>query len=260
MPVALRHAARDPYNARALIYATLLSDDKAIRHKQCELIVTQAEPGVDGKLISLYTILKAVGREIYIPLVELALPTLRSCSRQQIARFRRIMNLLIHIDQHVSLFEWCLRTLINNNLDVVDGRELNSPVRRRRLHQLQIQVRVIMSLLVQVGEADEATSKKVFERSLSFLDMESGDMYSSTNLRFNTVDNALKQLDRMPPKDKQRFMEACTMTLHSNYHNRFTGFEVVHAIAAALHCPITMASHHDAVVEPTTTVVQSPAA
>lgn len=243
IPAALKDAARDPYHARALIYALLLSEDKAVQDRQCDLIKAQAEPGVDHKLTSLHTILKVIGREYYLSLVGLAIPTLQSCSQPQKARFQRVMNLLIRFDQYVSLFEWCLSTLINNSLDAPEGRL--STGRHRKLHQLSIQVKVMMSMLAQVEEVDSTTMKHGFERAVRYLNIEAGDMYPTTSLPFNTIDNALKQLDRLLPMDKQRLIEACFMAVSDDHHVSSQELDVIRAIAAALHCPMPATRHRD---------------
>ena len=240
IPVALKSAARDPYHARALIYAMLLSHDKGLRERQCGLVSAQAEPGVDDKLISLYTILSTLGREIYLPLVEMALPALRSCSAQQIARFKQVMNRLIRDDNHVSLFEWCVTTLINNGLTVAGNRVVNKAAIGLTLARVNIQMRVILSLLaqagVEAGAGADDSKQQAFASALSYLQYDSGAMYASSSLNFETVDNALKQLDRLLPLEKKRFLSACLVLVRADQMVSIDELEVVRAIAVAIHC------------------------
>jgi len=238
IPMALKSAARDPYHARTLVFAMLLSTDRGERERQCSVISAQAEPGVYDKLISLHTILAAVDRETFMPLVEMALPTLRSCSAQQIERFQRLMNRLIRDDNHVSLFEWCMATLINNSLSVTSEGMVNKAVARLSLGQVKIQARVILSLLAQAGAEIEVdvNSQKAFASTLDFLQYQPAEMYSASDLHFETVDNALKRLDRLVPLEKKRFITACLTLIKADKMMKVSELEVVRAIAVAMHC------------------------
>jgi hypothetical protein len=202
------------------------------------MIAAQAEPGVDRKLRSLFTILTAVNRDAYLPLVELALPALKSCSPQQIARFQQVMHRLIRDDNHVSLFEWCLKTVINNNLVSTATGVVSQRVTRQQLGRVQIQVRVILSLLTQAGSDDENERQQAFALALEELQQPSAPMYSAADLRFETVDNALKQLDSLLPLEKKRFITACLKLIAADQIIEVEEIEIVRAIAAALHCPM----------------------
>jgi len=237
LPVVIKNAAHDPYHARALVYALLLSADKNERSAQQQIIAEQAEAGVDEKLKSLYIILRSLGRETYLPLLEMALPALRSCSQKQIAGFLRVVNRLVRHDNHVSLFEWCLTAVIRNNLTVVLDKASNRPG-YLQLARVNIQVRVILSLLARSGSSDEAMQKKAYNAALDFLEIESQAMYADTDLRFETVDHALKQIDRLVPLDKQRFLNACIVLIKADHTFQIEEIEVVRAVASALHCPI----------------------
>jgi len=251
LPAALKTAARDPYHARALIYAMLLSRERTQREQQCRLIAEQAEPGVDKKLLSLYTIITAVGRDDYLPLVALALPALQSCSPQQINRFQQVMKTLIRADNHVSLFEWCLATVINNGITARNTRVVTQPLPRQGLTRLKIQTRVILSLLARAGEEEENERQQRFNAALQFLELEPLAMYTATDLSFEITDNALKQLDRLRPLEKQRFLEACLRLAGAGQSPQTEELEVIRAVAAALHCAIP-AMPADSEAEPVT--------
>lgn len=231
LPDALVAAARNPYQARALILAMLLSSDADTRVRQMKLVRTQAEPGVDSKLASLYTIVTALGRTHYLSLVLMAIPTLRACSPGQIARFRRVLHQLIRSDNYVSLFEWCVATLVNAG--VAEG---GAGGGLRRLGALQIQVRVILALLAY-ADTTAQDAKRGYLRAMEYLQLSAGEMYSRQALHFEAVDNALKQLDRLRPLEKQRLMEACVLTVEADGMVASAEIEVIRAIAAALHAP-----------------------
>jgi len=236
LPAALVTAARNPYHARALICAMLLSADSETRLRQMDLIRHEAEPGVDAKLDSLYRIVTAVGRSAYLPLVQMAIPTLRACSHPQIERFQRVMHQLVRSDNHISLFEWCVMTLVNAGVAAAVGLPGQGRVRQRRLGELTVQVRVILALLAQ-ADGGGRDAELGYTRAMAQLQIPAGEMYPPRSLHFQTVDNALKRLDELRPLEKQRLMKACVKAIEENGAVTGTEIEVLRAIAAALHVP-----------------------
>ena len=236
LPAALVTAARNPYHARALICAMLLSPHSETRARQIDLIRREAEPGVDAKLDSLYRIVTAVGRPAYLPLVQMAIPTLRACSHPQIARFQRVMHQLVRSDNHVSLFEWCVMTLVNAGVAAAVGTPGQGRLRQRRLGELTVQVRVILALLAQ-ADGGGRDAELGYTRAMAQLQIPAGEMYSPRSLHFQTVDNALKRLDELRPLEKQCLIRACVTAIEENGAVTGTEIEVLRAIAAALHVP-----------------------
>ena len=236
LPAALITAARNPYYSRTLIYAMLLSPATDVRKRQVDIVNSEAEPGVEAKLTSLYKIISAFGRAYYLPLLQMAIPTLQACSRPQLEHFQRVLLHLIRSDNHVSLFEWCVMTIVGSSLQSDPDRTVHSVPGRRRLQNFQVQVRVILALLAQ-ADSERSGPEQAYRQAMKFLQIAPGDMYSRNILHFETVDNALRQLDRIRPLEKQRLIDACVRTVESNGIVAGVELEVLQAIAAALHIP-----------------------
>jgi hypothetical protein len=239
LPTAIVSAARDPYLARTLIFALLLSDDEALRQEQARLIATMAEPGVDQYLRSLHTIIVSLGAEVRLPLVSLAMPALRSCSAQQIKRFINVMKRLIRVDSHVSLYEWCLATVVQNGVDQQVAAQAWRGA-NKSLQQLAIQARLILSLLAQSVAADRDVQRQAYAMALKNLGIVWQPAYEKTDIRFEIIDHALRQLDRLQPLAKQNLLDACKTLILQDAQVTVCEHEVLSAIAAALHCPVPL--------------------
>jgi Zn-dependent protease with chaperone function len=237
LPAALSNAARDPFLARTLIFALLLSDDTAARQRQVRLVATSAEPGIDRYLLSLYTIVGSLARVQRLPLVSLALPSLRACSARQIERFVMVMKRIIRDDMHISLYEWCLATIVING---VRQHALARPSQlgNRHLRRLSVQVRLILSLLAQAVDSEQGPRERAYAAALEQLQISWQPPCDKTALRFESVDHALTQLDRLRPLDKQRLLDACHTLIGYDHDIDVAEGEVLRAIAAALHCPL----------------------
>ncbi|KAF0192666.1 MAG: peptidase M48 Ste24p [Gammaproteobacteria bacterium] len=237
LPPPLKAAAREPYSARALVYAMLLDRDDTIKRQQLEVIHGRAEEGVFEHVGVLYKLLAMQPREHYLPLVEMAIPALRALSPLQNQRFSGVMMAIIRADNHISMFEWVVSTVILNALD--GGLEASQRVvYNRRLRQHGIQTRVVLSMLAHADAPDEAAARHAFVKGMEAIEMVGGELYPAASLQFVTVNNALRQLDRLVPEQKKKLLEACIAIVRANAQVRIDEIEVIRAIAAAIHCPM----------------------
>ena len=237
LPSVLLNAARDPFLARTLIFALLLSDDAVSRQRQAKLVETMAEPGIDRYLQSLYTIVASRGREIRLPLVSLAVPALRACSARQIERFISVVKRVIRDDLHVSLYEWCLVTVVTNGVGH-DEQSRPRPLGHGRLQQMTVQTRLILSLLAEAVGGGTEHQEQAYSVALSYLQIPWQVPYGKSDLRFESIDHALRRLDELRPLDKQRLLDAGRLLIHQDHDVTVAEAEVFRAIAAALHCPL----------------------
>jgi len=83
LPEALRDAAREPYSARALVYALLLDTDHEVRSKQLDHLAVSAEEGMHAATQELQQVLSQVGRSARLPLADLAMPALRQLAEER---------------------------------------------------------------------------------------------------------------------------------------------------------------------------------
>ncbi|MGE0371088.1 MAG: M48 family metallopeptidase [Gammaproteobacteria bacterium] len=234
LPDAIRAAAREPYSARALIYAMLFDADDAARAVQLEALRLREEGIVQGQALALHARIRELDRAYRLPIVELALPALRGLSPSQAGRFLDTLTAVIRSDRRVTLLEWSLATVITNTL-LPAARHPGLPV--HRLDQLKIQVRVILSVLAHAGSAEPGAVEQATRQGAESLGLAGLAVYDRGVLTFDTVDNALRQLDRLVPLEKERLLVACARVVGANRAVDVQEFEALRAVAAALHCP-----------------------
>lgn len=101
----LRAASREPLDACYLMTALLLDNDAAVREKQLasiELPEKKAVVAEYGQAIAL------APDDVYLPLIELAVPALKMLSHDQYEVFHQTLLHFIHADNHFSFKEWVL--------------------------------------------------------------------------------------------------------------------------------------------------------
>ena len=116
LPENLRAATRDPHTAMALVLALLLDAGEDLRGTQLAAIGRQTQPAVAAQCAALYPSVAAVARRTRLPLVNLALGSLRQLSPGEFRQFSATLEWLAGSDGRVELFEFVLQKIIRRHL------------------------------------------------------------------------------------------------------------------------------------------------
>ncbi|NDL72154.1 M48 family metallopeptidase [Vreelandella alkaliphila] len=231
LPERLRTAAHEPYAARALMYGLLLSEDQAVREHQLEALQQIALPDVYRELTQLAPDMVKLDIQLRLPLVELALPALKSLSVEQTQHFRLCVERLISADGQVSLFEWTLHQLLLNNLTEQDSRSSHL-----KLSDVQHECQALLAVLAAAGQddADEITAAlKSAESELPFALHETGDVGDMQALSL-----VVERLRRLQPLHKPALLQAMARCIEHSGHIRPAEAELFRVMADILDCPM----------------------
>ncbi len=238
LPETLSAAAHEPWGARALVCALLLDEEADIRARQLDEVRRREEPRILETIEALREETRRLGRELRLPVVDLALPALRELSPAQAGNFRKLLLALVRSDRRVTPFEWAVTTIIGNTLAAAEDRPHVEARHSQGVAQMRIQVRVVLSMLAHAGHDREGDTAAAFDAGIAALGLGGEAMYARESLNFATVDNALRRLDRLRPGEKARLLQACAAVIGANHDVSVAEFEMIRAIGAALHCPI----------------------
>ncbi|WP_301583694.1 M48 family metallopeptidase [Halomonas alkaliantarctica] len=236
LPERIKTAAHEPYTARAIIYALLLSDKPSVREQQLEALQQIALPDVYRVLMDIGPEVLRLDIELRLPLVELALPALKSLSVEQAQHFRLCMERLINADGHVSLFEWTLYQLLLNNLG-----EKNSGLAHLKLSDLQRECQRLLSVLAAAGQdnPDQDNPEEV-SAALNAAESELPFALSATNevSDMRALSLAVERLRRLKPLQKPVLLQAMARCIEHSGHIRPAEAELFRVMADILDCPM----------------------
>ena len=152
LPSPLVDAAREPFSARALVYALLLArDDQPTRDRQFALLESNIEPPCYRQTRELAEALTSLDDRYRLPLAGLTVPALRRLSSPQYQAFRQTVDALTKVDGKLDLFEYCLSTMLFGYLDVQFRLRPAPTVRYRSLGPLQASLATVLSALAYAG-------------------------------------------------------------------------------------------------------------
>ena len=240
LPSKLTARVREPASARIIIFALLLSHDSETRRAQFQLLNESKDPLVSSEAtLEGSTLIDRCPPEARLPLVDLALPALRTLSLSQYQDFTTLVEELIKADQKIDLFEYTLQHILRRHLDPHFNQTPPPAIKYKSLTPLTSEISVLLSSLAQAGHDSEEQARQAFAQGvkelsrsrlkLSWLEQEDG---------FEALSGALDRLNRVTPLLKRRLLRACSVCVSHDDQVTLREGELLRAIADALDCPM----------------------
>ena len=231
LPAALDNAAHEPMDAMQLIFALLLAQAPKTRLIQLEQLRNDAEP--TRRFAELVNPLPVTFR---LPLVSLALPTLKRLSPAQYREFAKRMEMLVACDKEIDLFEYTLKTIVSSHL------QPGPPpvIQYYSLKPLLLDCAVLISALARLGQGNLAEANAAFELGMNALSPEASGiaMLNLDACGVQQIDEVLTRLAQASPSIKERVLHACAYAAAADNVIQAEEAELLRAIAERLACPI----------------------
>jgi len=238
LPETFKQAVREPFAARAIIYYLVLDKETSQRDEQLQYLQAEADTGVYAEIIKLVETSANLKPEHRLPLVDMALSTLRQLSAQQYQLFSKNLKALVAMDSKISLLEWSIKKIVFHHLDAVFNKR--SPKKRKyvTLRQSKEACAVLLSLLVYAGKQDNMAAKMTFNLSRQELGELDIQLLDKDNLSLDKLNTALDKLTRLKPLMKPQLLRACVICITADKTISPTETVLFRAIADTLDCPL----------------------
>jgi hypothetical protein len=210
-----------------------------VRERQLAYLRDSAEPGMEREAQDLERAAQDLPLPSRLPLVEIAVGTLRGLTTRQASKFAHHLRELEGMDGRTSLFEWLVRRLLERHLGGAKERAQQAKRGRRRIKGLGGAVSKVLSAQAYASHDDREQVKLAFaagqEVLASQVQVRLVHQEACTPL---LLDQALLALDRCRPKSKQALLTACARVAAADDVVGPAEMELVRALAAALSCPM----------------------
>ncbi len=238
IPAALVDAAREPYGARAVVYALLLDEDDAIRSEQLQRLDAHADQGVFGETRRLHPALESLPSILRLPLIDLAIPALRALSPSQYVAFRENVNGLVEADKKIDLFEWVLQKIVLRHLEPHFTNVRHPRATVHHLDGVADAVAVLLSALSYVGASDADAAGEAFAIGADRAGLNDLKQRSMKEACLGSLDEALDQLAKLTPLAKRTLIHAAAATVAADGKITAHEAELLRAVADTLACPM----------------------
>ena len=235
------NAVRDRDGAKVIAGFLLLSSDESTRERQTVIIKDFVGPIFDDLQGHIEEILESPSAT-KIAIMDLCLPSLRSCSENEYDQFCNYIDMLILSDDQIDLFEFMIQRIIKRHLDKYFGRvKKSNSFRFVSLSNVKKECTVILSAMAGVGSAVKSESLEAFNNGALILENEgSGNlkMLEPGSCGINEIDKALDKLERCSSTLKKDILVACGTAALSDNHLSCLEIELLRAVADSIGTPI----------------------
>jgi Zn-dependent protease with chaperone function len=233
LPVQLREFTEAPGKARVLVLALLLSRDRAVRDAQMRLL----PPADLTDLESALEVADGLEPMLRLPALLQLFPALR---RVPIADRRALAGLaaaLIHADNRVDIFEFCLAKLLETLLH--DEMAPQPPHGRLTLEDEAQELHVLFAVLARAGaEGDEQRARVAYESGMQTVLPLRRPAYATYEDWPRRLAAALTRLEQLQPFAKQALIEGLVRTIATDGALNVEEGELLRTTCALLHCPM----------------------
>jgi Zn-dependent protease with chaperone function len=235
MPEDLKAEAHTTFGASSLMYCLLvkLADDGTAQKQLAILKEGLSQANYAEQLIILEKA-QALPRELYLPLVDLALPSLKQFSPTQYRTFMSFLSQLIVADQEISLFEWSLFKILRSNLDP-------SSLSRQQvdMKSLRSESEVLLSALASAGHDSVEEAERSFNQAKVLLSFPKGITYNNA-VSNNTqlLEKAVDKFQNLKPLQKPLLIKSMVKCIDADGKVTPEERELLRAVASLIDCPI----------------------
>lgn len=241
IPDALRGHLRDPYSATVVVYWMLLHVKEEVRTQQMDLLAQRLDAQTLEALNRARPVMEVLPAELRLPVLDLAVPVLRTLAKNQYLEFMSLVEDLIVLDQKINLTEFVFRKLLRHHLDP----EFGLCPRRRMVNFYAIrglarEASVLLSALAQYGQPDADSARQAFEHAADSLKTTRGD-YSwipREEMTWRSVGEALDRFQTGSFQVKRWLLGAALTCMIHDGEMTLPEVELFRVIADLLECPV----------------------
>jgi Zn-dependent protease with chaperone function len=242
LPDPLRASLREPDGARAAIIALLLAPKEEVLRVQLEALKSSSMAALADRAASLTRYTRDLGPACHLPVVDLALPAIKSTSEWDKQDLLRAIHEVINADRRVSLHEFVMLALVRQQL-TPRSRALG----RRKLAELKDQVRIVLSVVSHASIRADAVGARAEALHIAMAagaaEMGLPEEAAHSALTLNTAEAALNELNQLAPLEKARLVRGLFAAVTADGTIRIIEAELMRLVGAVLDCPLPPLIH-----------------
>ena len=241
LPASFTQWSESPARACALMLATLLSRDEALRAAQRRAIDESMGAPIGDAVDGAAPVAATLPPLLRLPAVCELFPALRRLPREQRIRLAGLVGRLAAVDHDVDVFEFCLQRLVFNAL--VDELEARAGHGGGSLSTSFAPLGILFSVLATHGAAGAATpqdARAAFDAGVAHVlpGAARRPELSVPPEWPRRLWAALTQLEKLQPLAKRRLVEALVVTISHDQQLTVAEAELLRTVCAVLNCPL----------------------
>ncbi len=239
IPEKFKAALEHPLGASAAVCCLLFDADPEKRGVQIRELRTAASQLLAGEVMRLAPAAAELDVNMRLPALDLAVPALRQLSAQQRENLMACVKLLIESDRKISLFEFCLHTVLSRRIASAEAPSRKQGV-KPGTQEFYGHAATLLSALAYAGQSDKSPAGKAFDAGAASMKgaPEVLRILPAAELKFPALGLALKRCADADPGLKQPLFEAFAHCVLHDEEVSVTEAELLRAFAYCLDLPL----------------------
>jgi len=238
LPDAVREHAENPYGAQALILALLLSNETTTEEQQLDVLNKIIGELHTSNVVQVKVLMAELIDTQTLPLIDLAMPTLREMTPEQYLRFKSAVNKLVSADGRLDLHEWIIRRVVLQHLDEHYQHSKKPIAKYFVLGSAKHSIEIMLSMLAYIEHVDETEAAASFEQAKRSVGAGALRMVAKEKVTTDILDMTMDDLVLLKPPLKKRLLQACVSCISHDGEVSLQAYELTRAIASCLDCPV----------------------
>jgi hypothetical protein len=242
VPDEVYHATRSRDSSLLVVVALALSSEEPTRRQQLALVEQQLGATRTELCGRLFADLAQASAAVRLPVLELALPTLRERPREQLGYLLQLLARLKELDKAERLFDFVLLRVLKTYLRDLPGAV---PAAAHATFKLdpRAAVQALLANVAAYGSDDPGAARAAYQAGLASMGWR-GDAGAPTfdppaaARDLARLDAALAALTPTRPRDKERVLRGVLATIRSDAVTGVEERELFRVIAVVLDCPL----------------------
>jgi Zn-dependent protease with chaperone function len=239
LPPELRAQLRDPAGACAALVALLLAPKDDVMELQIAALEQKGLIVLGEKARALAPLTRGLGAAFHLPVVDLALPAIKSSPADAKEQLVAALETVINADRRVSLHEFVVLTLVRSQLA---PRGKSGDYGSRKLAELQAEIVIVLSLIAYAGVRQDATGQRAGALAAAMRagtqEMGMADAAPAAALRLEVAAAALDALKQLAPMQKAILVKGLFAAVSADGTIRVVEAELMRLVGAVLDCPL----------------------
>lgn len=237
MPAALLEALREEEGAACAVYGLLLAGAEiGLQNAIGEIIRARAGEDTMQQVRAHAQEISRLGAGARLPIINLAIPALKSLSLTARRKFLETVTAIIQVDRRFTLFEFTLLTLLTDHLSESAAR--SGKVRFFKYEDVLEELRILFTVLARAGTTSLVQVQKIFRQVMDTFSRTTGEPAPDASCTVQSFGSALKKLGELSPLLKLSVITACADCVLHDGRAQPAEAELLQAIAVSLDCPM----------------------
>lgn len=241
LPAGLREMLHDPEGARAAMVALLVAPKDDVMKVQLDALDAKGMGTLAEKARAVEALTRRLGAPFHLPLIDLALPAIKSLPEEGRRSLIAALETVIHADRRVSLHEFVVLTIVRSQLM---PRGKPGAAGSKRIADLQGAAVIVLSLVAHAGTRQDASGQRGAALAAAMRagvkEMGLPESAAAAALTLEVAAEALEVLKSLAPMQKAILVKGLFAAVTHDGSIRVMEAELMRMVGAVLDCPLPL--------------------